>query len=113
MPPALHPILSMQQIEELSSGLGASIAIGTVAAGVIYLLGAGALLAGDLFAKFPTEVETAVGTSIMRDLFVVGTANPWEFAKLLFWAFVAGFSERFFLETVSRFTDQANKPAVK
>ena len=113
MPPALHPILSMQQIEELSSGLGASIAIGTVAAGVVYILGAGGLLAGELFAKFPAPdaVTPPAGTSVMRTLFVIGTANPWEFAKLLFWAFVAGFSERFFLETVNRFTDQANKPA--
>ena len=113
MPPALHPVVSMQQIEELSSGLGASMAIGTVAAGVIYILGAGGLLAGDLFAKFPGKVPSDSEASVMRTLFVIGTNDPWQFAKLLFWAFVAGFSERFFLETVNRFTNEGSKPAVK
>ena len=113
MPAALHPVVTMRQIEELSSGLGASIAIGTVAAGVVYILGAGGLLAGDLFAKFPGKVPSDSAASVMRTLFVIGTADPWQFAKLLFWAFIAGFSERFFLETVNRFTNEGSKPAVK
>lgn len=86
---------------------------GMVGAGILYFLMAGGFLTGSLFpdlktAKFVDSTVALWGTDWM-------TAVPnAEFAKLVVWSFIGGFSERFVSSTLETSTGSAqvseNKP---
>ena len=77
-----------------------SMAEGVIAAGVIYLLFTSGLLQGDLFPAFKEPVG-GVGTVFIR--FMAYEPNGvGDVAKLLAWAFIAGFAERLVPDKLNR-----------
>jgi len=74
---------------------------GAVLAELVYLLFISELLAGNMFPAFvPDQGGTTQG---LKAIFEVHCLHASDYAKVLFWSFVAGFSERFVTDIISRF----------
>ncbi|EWH00777.1 hypothetical protein [Halomonas sp. BC04] len=80
---------------------------GGVFALVLYLVFLSGIVSGDLFPRFtfPTQEERQSGDDFMLSIFreTYPSSGP-DLAKLLFWSFVAGFSERFVPQLISKVT---------
>lgn len=83
--------------------------VGGILAVVTYVLFVSGLLKGDLFPNFePDKIADAAAPRGMDALFAIhGTAQ--DYGKMLFWCFVAGFSERFATDIISRFESQTGE----
>ncbi|MGD9728284.1 MAG: hypothetical protein AB7G68_11010 [Nitrospiraceae bacterium] len=82
---------------------------GATLAGILYLIFIGDLLGGELFPEFelpPKKGENTSQAGGINIIFEVGSAQPAVYAKLLFWSFVAGYSERFVTDIIGRFESQ-------
>ncbi len=82
--------------------------VGGVLAVVLYVLFISNLVSGDLFPKFVPDVITA--EEVIKKNFSVVFAVHGEavdYAKMMFWSFVAGFSERFVTDIISKFEKQS------
>jgi hypothetical protein len=67
--------------------------VGSIAAGVFFLLMASGMLQGTMFARFSCSVEKGCNTlSGMAQYWSPATAQ--EYGKAMIWGFVAGFAER-------------------
>jgi len=93
----------LQLIKESPSYTFLAPLAGALLAGVLYLLFISNLLAGQMFPSFSAETEEAQKASGLMKLFLVSSADPANYAKLFFWSFVAGFSERFVTDIIGRF----------
>ena len=83
--------------------------VGGILAVLVYVLFISGLLAGHLFPKFVPD-ESAQSIEGLGALFQIhGEAA--DYAKLIFWAFLAGFSEKFVTDIVSRFESGASREA--
>jgi hypothetical protein len=74
---------------------------GAVLAGVLYLLFISGMVKGALFPEIVGD-ENSTSTGL-RILFDIRSDKPSEYAKLLFWSFIAGYSERFVTDIIGRF----------
>ena len=84
--------------------------VGGVLAVVLYVLFISTLVTGDLFPKFgPDTVGSGVsdGKGFSEIFNVHGQAV--DYAKMMFWSFVAGFSERFVTDIISKFENDPDK----
>ena len=81
---------------------------GAVMAGILYLLLISGLLGGQLFPEINADTPAANSASGITKLFQAEAKGAVDYAKLLFWCFVAGFSERFVTDIIGRFSDQAS-----
>jgi hypothetical protein len=69
--------------------------IGAIGAVVVYVVVAGGLIQGELFAKF--ECFKGEGNcDSFGGLLMFGPSTVTDYAKVLVWGFISGFSERFF-----------------
>lgn len=75
--------------------------VGGILAVLTYILFISELLAGDLFPKFVPDVKGPKDEGLNAMFGIHGAAT--DYAKLIFWAFLAGFSERFVTDIISRF----------
>lgn len=86
--------------------------VGGVLALVLYILFLSGLLQGDLFPKFQPDVHVK-GTSATTGFFSIfnqhAAAGFAGYAKLMFWCFVAGYSERFVTDVIGKFEGNAVK----
>ena len=82
-----------------------SLAEGVIAAGVIYLLFASGLVKGDLFPAF--DDQTGGSGSIFMQFLDFQPKNVSDVAKLLAWAFIAGFAERLVPDKLNRLAGMA------
>ena len=83
--------------------------VGGVLALVMYALFMSGLLAGELFPRLcPATAKT--GSDTYANLLGCAPESVSAYAKLFFWSFVAGFSERFVVDIIGRFEHQANPP---
>lgn len=85
--------------------------VGGILAVLTYVLFISGLLAGDLFPKFVADTDAGHIEGLGAVFAVHGMAA--DYGKMLFWCFVAGFSERFATDIISRFetqTDGAGAP---
>lgn len=78
--------------------------VGGILAVVLYVLFVSTLVSGDLFPKFVPDIrnpspEFQKGFS---EIFAVHGESV-DYAKMMFWSFVAGFSERFVTDIISKF----------
>lgn len=75
--------------------------VGGILAVVLYVLFISTLVSGDLFPSFvPDRPDSPTGN--FSEIFAVH-GKAVDYAKMMFWSFVAGFSERFVTDIVSRF----------
>lgn len=79
---------------------------GGLLASVLYLLFMSGLLAGELFPAFKQDdsIESKNG---FFHLLHMHSEEAKDYAKLLFWSFVAGFSEKFVVDIIGRFEARA------
>lgn len=84
--------------------------VGGVLAVVLYVLFISTLLSGDLFPSFEAiEVEPwEVEDQGFSRIFAVNGGTV-DYAKMMFWSFVAGFSERFVTDIISKFESRSGK----
>ena len=80
---------------------------GGMLASVLYLLFLSGLLAGTLFPHFEPDKSLSAEAHGLVRLLHMYSDNPEEYAKLLFWSFVAGFSEKFVVDIIGRFEQRA------
>lgn len=85
---------------------------GGVFALVLYLVFLSGIVSGDLFPAFafPTQEGIEEGEDFMLRIFreTYPNSGP-DLAKLLFWSFVAGFSERFVPQLISKVTSSVSE----
>jgi len=84
---------------------------GGVFALVLYLAFLGSIIQGAMFPKFfVPEFSVPPSTQDMKNLFTsTYPAAGVDFAKLIFWSFIAGFSERFVPQIISKSTSDEAK----
>ncbi|MDR5904791.1 hypothetical protein [Franzmannia qiaohouensis] len=84
---------------------------GGVFALVLYLVFLSGIVSGDLFPQFsfPAHDTRTSGDDFMLSIFreTYPSSGP-DLAKLLFWSFVAGFSERFVPQLINNVTTRAS-----
>lgn len=72
---------------------------------ILYIIFISELVSGDFFPKF--ELDDAdrakYGTLLFQDLLEVHAPEVSDYAKLLVWAFIAGFSEKFVVNILGQF----------
>lgn len=80
--------------------------VGGILALLLFFLFIAGLLQGDLFPDFvdTTNAEGGLGT-----LFEVRGISHADYAKIIFWCFLAGFSESFVTNIISRFETSADQ----
>jgi hypothetical protein len=78
--------------------------VGGILAVLIYILFISGLLAGDLFPKFVPDADADSYQGLPAMFRIHGKAA--DYAKLIFWCFLAGFSERFAIDIISHFEAQ-------
>ncbi len=85
---------------------------GAIFSQVLYLIFLAGLLQGDLFPAFYIPPFGDVPTDEKIRQFLLGTypKSGVDFAKLVFWSFVAGFSERFVPQLVSTISAKVQSP---
>jgi len=78
---------------------------GAILAELVYLVFISGLLQGDIFPTFVPETtgRTTQELPELKGLFNVHCPSYADYAKVLFWSFVAGFSERFATNIIGQF----------
>jgi hypothetical protein len=76
---------------------------------VLYAVFISGLLAGDLFPAFTFDsTDTArPGTVVFQDIIQVRANTVQDYAKLLVWSFIAGYSEKFVINIIGQFRSTA------
>lgn len=85
---------------------------GGVFALVLYLILLSGIVSGHIFPEFyfPPRPESGPNTAYIFDVLTKTYPNSGEdLAKFLFWSFVAGFSERFVPQIISKVTSAASE----
>jgi hypothetical protein len=80
--------------------------VGGILAIVLFVLFLSGLLQGDLFPAFVPP--SASPPSRFTELFQMRAESVQDYAKLIFWAFVAGYSERFVTDVIGQFEQSGN-----
>ena len=79
---------------------------GAILAELVYLIFCSGLLGGNLFpAILPDDKDAPIRG--LQDMFAVHCASGADYAKVLFWSFIAGFSEKFATNIIGQFESKA------
>jgi hypothetical protein len=102
------PKLSQEELELLSSSWISIVLVplnGGFFALILMLMFAGQIIEGALFPRYPDNFEIHDAASFLQWMKTGYPVNGVDAAKLLFWSFVAGFSERFVPQLIDRTTE--------
>lgn len=107
------PKISLGELNVLSSSWVSITLIpinGGIFSIVLMLMFMGNIIQGQLFPEYPdpTRFPITDAPSFFDWLKLFYPVNGVEIAKLFFWSFVAGFSERFVPQIIRRTTDESN-----
>lgn len=80
--------------------------VGSILATLLFFLFVSGLLNGDLFPDFTGDGDSPIVG--LLSLFVVFGENYTDYAKLIFWCFLAGYSETFVTNIISNFESSAD-----
>lgn len=107
IPADARPEIVGVQLKQLRGEVLAAMLIGAAAASVLFFAYAGGLL--DVAGIFPqvADGELPAGSSRLSQFLSEPFTTRPALAKALFWSFIAGFSERFFQDTVDRLVGRA------
>ncbi len=83
--------------------------IGGILATLTYVLFVSGLLTGDLFPKFVSDKLPAAVQGIEVLFSIHGQAT--DYAKLIFWCFLAGYSEHFATNILANFESSGSHPS--
>ena len=75
---------------------------GAILAVLVYLLFISGLLSGNMFPVFVPDSQSG-DVQGLKTIFAVHCPTAADYAKVLFWSFVAGFSEKFATDIIGRF----------
>jgi hypothetical protein len=102
------PISAMQALTASRASMLASPVLGVIFALGIYLCLLGGILNGNLFPNL--TIQGISGRPItFPEFFGTVEGSPGDFAKLMLWAFLAGFAERLVPDVLDTFTAGADK----
>ncbi len=82
--------------------------VGGILATLTYVLFISGLLTGDLFPKFVSDKLPSAVQGIEILFSIHGQAT--DYAKLIFWCFLAGYSERFATDILAHFESSGSRP---
>lgn len=84
--------------------------VGGVLASVLYCLFLSGLLGGEVFPNLcnalPVNHPEGLKNTGFASIFDCSANNPQDYAKLMFWSFLAGFSEKFVVDIIGHFENQ-------
>lgn len=106
--------LTPSELELIASSIfytGLSPLVGGILALLLYVAFLSGLVSGQLFPLF--YPDRWVSDTTFASIFYQHGASYQDYAKLIFWSFVAGFSERFVTDVISRFEGTAVDNALK
>jgi len=85
--------------------------VGGILALLLFMIFVSGLLKGDLFPVFVPDIDP--NPAFKENFFILFEIHggPTDYAKLIFWSFVAGFSERFVIDVISQFQRTAEPEA--
>lgn len=107
------PVEDLRLLTESSLYPWLSPLAGGLLASVLYLLFLSGLLGGALFPVFEIQNGTEATTHGLQNLLEMFAPKSADYGKLLFWSFVAGFSEKFVVDIIGRFEKQAADEVVQ
>ena len=81
---------------------------GAILAVLVYVLFVSGLLSGDMFPLFVHDPGATPPT--LQTVFDVHCPDAANYAKVLFWSFLAGFSEKFATNIIGQFESRTAKP---
>ena len=94
--------LKDEEIVELAKSWWSIVApsfVGGVLGLVLYMLFAAHILAGDLFPSIVPDKDSAQDT--VRSILTQHADGMKEYAKLLFWSFIAGFNQKYVVDIIN------------
>jgi hypothetical protein len=109
---AADPLVALFNLRAARPQVYLSIISGAIAALVVFAVFGGGMLEGVLFPKIVNWKSDGRGEKMMElsdYLQNTGPLTHFDYAKLLVWAFIAGFAERFVPDILDRFTAGAKK----
>lgn len=85
--------------------------IGGMLATLLFILFLSGLVRGELFPNFVLDINMPPEhKSNFLAIFDMGSDNPADYAKLIFWSFMAGFSEKLVINVISQFETSIREP---
>ena len=102
--------MSIQDLELIARSwlyTGLAPLVGGILASLLFVLFLSGLLRSDLFPTFVSGTTT--DPTLFTALLNTKAAGVSDFAKMIFWAFVAGYSERFVTDIIGQFKTTAKK----
>lgn len=109
---AADPLIALFNLRAARSQIYLSIVSGAIASLVVFAVFSGGMLEGGLFprianANSPQQCQGVM--KLVKYLQATGPCTHTDYGKLVVWAFIAGFAERFVPDILDRFTATSKK----
>jgi len=109
---AADPLVALFNLRAARSQIILSIVSGAIGSLVVFAVFAGGMIEGGLFPKIANATSPTDCRGLMKLVSFLQNTGPCthtDYGKLLVWAFIAGFAERFVPDILDKFTESAKK----
>jgi hypothetical protein len=110
-PAYLNPLADLYELSRQRAMVPLLVASGILGALLLYVSVCAHLIEGSLFPTIHSSPTTTSSVDTLAFLTQTGPESGTDYAKLLLWSFVAGFSERFIPNTLQRFIGKIDTPS--